>query len=76
VRRFGYPRHADGTSFAAPHVAAAAALVIASGRLGRNPSPGAVLAHLKATARDLGDPGPDVRYGAGLVDAASATAPV
>ena len=43
-----------GTSMAAPHVSATAALVIASGVLGPNPSPGAIEARLKATARDLG----------------------
>ncbi len=57
-----------------PHVAATAALVIASGVLGPNPTPRAVEAHLEATARDLGPPGFDNRYGAGLVDAAAATA--
>ena len=30
---------------------------------------------LKATARDLGAPGPDEQYGAGLIDAGAATAP-
>jgi serine protease len=33
-----------------------------------------VEARLKATARDLGTPGYDKRYGAGLVNAAAATA--
>jgi serine protease len=64
-----------GTSFASPHVAAAAALLIATGRLGRHPSPDAVEARLKETARDLGPVGPDERYGAGLLDAAAALAP-
>ena len=72
-RRFG-PRGRDGTSMSAPHVAAASALVIASGVLGRNPTPAAVKRHLKATARDLGDAGEDFSYGAGLLDAAAATA--
>ena len=75
VRLFGLPGIYRGTSMAAPHVSATAALVIASGLLGRRPAPGAVEAHLKATARDLGVPGPDSIYGAGLVDAAAATAP-
>jgi len=71
---FGLPGGYTGTSMAAPHASAAAALVIASGVIGRDPSPSAVEARLKATARDLGVPGPDSRYGAGLIDAAAATA--
>jgi serine protease len=65
----------DGTSFAAPHVAAAAALVIGSGRLGRDPSPAEVERRLEETAQDLGADGPDERYGAGLLDVAAALAP-
>ncbi|GAA4696529.1 hypothetical protein GCM10023349_10110 [Nocardioides conyzicola] len=65
----------QGTSMAAPHVAATAALVIASGVLGEHPSPDAVADRLRATARDLGAPGPDPLYGWGLVNAAAATAP-
>jgi serine protease len=64
-----------GTSFASPHVAAAAALVMASGRVGSNPAPEAVERRLEETARDLGPPGFDVRYGAGLLDAAAAVRP-
>lgn len=64
-----------GTSMAAPHVSATAALVIASGVIGDNPSPADVEARLKATARDLGRPGFDQRYGWGRVDAAAATMP-
>jgi serine protease len=60
---------------ATPHVSGTAALMIASGVLGPRPSPGAIEARLKATARDLGAPGPDDRYGAGLVDATAATTP-
>jgi serine protease len=74
VRRFGLPGGFEGTSMAAPHVSATAALVIASGVLGRRPSPAALERHLEATALDLGKPGPDSRYGAGKVDAARATA--
>jgi len=74
-RRFGIPGGYEGTSMAAPHVAAAAALVIATKVIGAHPTPGAIEERLKATARDLGAPGPDTRYGAGLLDAAAATAP-
>lgn len=74
IRRFAL-RADTGTSMASPHVAAVAALVIASRVLGRDPSPGAVEAHLKATATDLGPAGVDRRYGAGLVNAGTATAP-
>src|SRR5919108_169840 len=75
VRSFSLPNSYRGTSMAAPHVAATAALVIASGVLGSRPSPDAIETHLKETARDLGAPGRDSVYGAGLVDAAAATAP-
>jgi serine protease len=75
VRSFGLPSGYVGTSMAAPHVSATAALVIASGVIGPHPTPGQVEARLKVTARDLGAPGPDSRYGAGLVDAARAVTP-
>lgn len=71
--RFGIPDHYEGTSMATPHVAAAAALVIASRVIGRKPTPAAVEARLEATARDLGAPGRDHRYGSGLLDAETAT---
>jgi serine protease len=76
LRRFGMPDSFEGTSMAAPHVSAAAALVIASGVLGANPTPDRVIAHLQRTARDLGPAGPDTKYGAGLLDAAAATEPL
>jgi serine protease len=65
----------EGTSVACPQASAAAALVIASGVLGRNPRPAQIERRLKQTARDLGPPGPDPAYGAGLLDAGAATAP-
>jgi serine protease len=73
--RYGIPVGLIGTSMATPHVAAAAALVIATRTAGTRPSPEAVATRLETTARDLGAPGPDADYGAGLVDAAAATAP-
>jgi serine protease len=75
VRRFGIPTGYEGTSMATPHVAATAALVIASGVLGRHPTPAQLTARLTATARKLGGGGDEALYGAGLVDAAAATAP-
>jgi len=72
LRSFGLPGGYNGTSMAAPHVTGTAALVVATKRLGKKPAPALLLAHLQATARDLGAPGPDPRYGAGLVDAAAA----
>ncbi len=75
ARVFGFPSGYEGTSMAAPHVSAAAALVIASGVLGPHPSPDALAARLERTARPLGPPGDVGHYGAGLLDAAAATAP-
>jgi serine protease len=75
-RRFGYPGDWYGTSMAVPHVSATAALVIASGVLGRHPSPDQVLARLEATAQPLGGTKPNQDYGYGLVDAGAATAPI
>jgi serine protease len=72
-RHFGLPRRFIGTSMAAPHVSATAALLIASGILGKHPKSRAVEARLKATAVDAGTPGFDPYYGAGRLDAAAAT---
>jgi hypothetical protein len=58
---------------AAPHVAGTAALMIASGLLGRHPTPKAIEDRLEATAVDGGVPGFDEAYGAGRIDAAAAT---
>ena len=72
VQRFGLRRDYEGTSMASPHVAAIAALLIASKRLGPHPSPREVEARIKETARPTDRPD---RYGAGIVDAAAALAP-
>jgi serine protease len=75
VRKFGLPSGYIGTSMSAPHASAAAALVIASGLLGANPTPAAIERRLERTAHDLGPPGHDPHYGWGLLDAAAATDP-
>jgi len=60
----------DGTSFASPHVAGAAALVWSvEPQLGRSQ----VLELLEHTAIDLGAPGKDTIYGWGLIDVDAAT---
>lgn len=59
---------------ATPHVTAAAALVIATGAIGSNPSASRLEARLMSTARDLGNRGIDRFYGAGLLDAGAASA--
>jgi serine protease len=74
-RHFGLPRRFVGTSMAAPHVAATAAMVIASGLLGKHPKSSAVADRLTATAVDGGTAGFDPYYGAGRLDAAAATDP-
>jgi serine protease len=74
--RFGLPGGWYGTSMAAPHVSAAAALVIASGVIGEHPSPDRVLTRLEQTAQPLGGATPNSNYGYGLVDAGAATTPV
>lgn len=59
----------SGTSMAAPHVAGAAALVF-----GQHPhwSRERVVNQLEASAKDLGDPGWDVKFGFGRLDVAAA----
>jgi subtilisin family serine protease len=58
-----------GTSMASPHVAAVAALVLAAGRATTATGVARLLAR---TALDLGAPGKDTAYGAGLVRADAA----
>lgn len=55
----------SGTSMACPHVAGAAALLK---ELHPTWSPSTIRARLRATADDLGVPGNDVEYGAGLLN--------
>ena len=61
----------EGTSSAAPHVAGVAALLVASGLA---TTPQQVRHALVSSALDLGDPGPDPIFGAGLVQASDALA--
>jgi serine protease len=72
--RFGFPAAYEGTSMAAAHVSGVAAMVIASGVVGR--SPAAVECQLEASARrldtQLGQPYDPRLFGAGLLDAAAA----
>ena len=56
-----------GTSQAAPHVSGVAALLVARGVRGQ-----AAVKRIRATATDLGAPGEDAEYGAGLVNARAA----
>jgi serine protease len=69
VQHFGLPRIYEGTSMASPHVAAIAALLVATKRLGPHATPRAIEEHIEATARPTDRPD---RYGAGLADAAAA----
>jgi serine protease len=61
-----------GTSMAAPHVTGVVALMLAAKVLGPDPTTRQIARRLTDTARDLGSPGPDRYYGAGLIDAAAA----
>lgn len=65
-------RHKTGTSFAAPVVSAAAALLLSQAP---EMTPQEVANWLRAQARDLGAPGPDEIFGAGLLQAAQVCDP-
>lgn len=75
-RRFGFPNGYEGTSMATPQVAGTVALIIAGHVLGRKPTVAQITARLRASALKLGSPSDSYLYGAGLLDAAAATAPV
>lgn len=76
VQHFGLPRDYEGTSMATPHVSAIAALIVATGVIGPNPTADEIEQRIEQTSRDLGPPGVDGRYGWGLVNAAAAITPV
>lgn len=58
-----------GTSQATPHVSGVAALLVSLGVRGQ-----AAVQRILATATDVGTPGPDVQFGAGVVNAQAAVA--
>jgi serine protease len=77
TNEFGIPGNYVGTSMAAAHVSGVAAMILASGVLGPQPTPkarvNAVTRRLRRTARSLGLA--TTQQGAGLIDAAAATDP-
>jgi serine protease len=74
LTNFGVPTDYSGTSMAAAHVSALAAMVISSGVIGAHPGPLRIQCQLAATARktNLGEPYDVNRFGGGLIDAAAA----
>jgi serine protease len=76
-RRFGEPGSYIGTSMAAAHVSGVAAMILASGVLGKDLSPEGTVnrltRRLRETAHDLGLA--PAHQGAGLIDAGKATEP-
>ncbi|MGE5407083.1 MAG: S8 family serine peptidase, partial [Syntrophothermus sp.] len=74
---FAIPGTYTGTSMAAAHASGVVAQILASGVLGKRPSPKArvkaVTRRLERTARDIGQPA--LVQGAGLIDAGAATDP-
>jgi subtilisin family serine protease len=67
--KFGFATPEQGTSLSSPMVAGVAALLMSMG------ATNVVAANiLRATAKDLGNPGYDLTYGFGRVDAAAAVA--
>jgi serine protease len=77
TRLFSIPANYVGTSMAAAHVSGVAAMVLASGTIGKTATPQArataVAKRLRTTARSLELP--STQQGAGLVDAGWATDP-
>jgi len=76
TNQFAIPSKYEGTSMAAAHVSGVVAMILASGVIPADLSPKAkvraVIKRLKVTARSLGYP--RTQEGAGLIDAARATA--
>jgi serine protease len=76
TNQFAIPSKYEGTSMAAAHVSGVVAMILASGVIPAGLSPKAkvraVIKRLKVTARNLGYP--RTQEGAGLIDAARATA--
>ena len=75
VRSFGLPSGYVGTSMAAPHVSATAALVIASGVIGPKPTPAAGRGAPEGDRPRPRHAGPRPALRRGLVDAARAVTP-
>lgn len=72
VKRNGYYYYVDGTSFAAPEVAAAAALSMGEHNFNANQASWRLRGR---GARDVGPSGKDIYFGNGVLNAAGAVAP-